>query len=190
MNEVRNQMETSFFGPVRLIKSALPHMRARGSGTIINGSSAEGVAAAPGIGIYGASKHALEGLSEALFAELSPFGIQVPIVEPGGMRTKFLDPKNIVEASISAPYQDTPTARVMEMIKGTLGMQMLDPKRSAQRIVEAVTDTGTGWLENRAAYMRLPLGKEVIGRIDEKLTMLQKNIKAMEKIWSTVDYDT
>ncbi|KAK5128689.1 hypothetical protein LTR85_000022 [Meristemomyces frigidus] len=188
---VRAQMETNLFGPVRTMKALIPHMRERGSGTIVNVTSTEGISAAPGISMYGASKHALEAVSEALQGELAPFGIRTLIVEPGGMRTSFLQPEKVAEnlPPISAPYKGTMVQHVLDAVLAQHGTQMLDPERSAKRIVEAVAGGGEGWPENRETYLRLPLGKECVGRIDAKVRMLQDNVKAMEGIWSTVDFE-
>ena len=80
--EVRAMFETNFFGLVTLIKRVLPGMRARRKGHIVNVSSVGGLIGLPGVGYYNATKFALEGLSEALAAEVAPLGIRVTIVEP------------------------------------------------------------------------------------------------------------
>jgi NAD(P)-dependent dehydrogenase (short-subunit alcohol dehydrogenase family) len=85
--ECRDQMEVNFFGALWLTLAALPIMRAQGSGHIVQISSVGGVGAFPGIGIYHASKWALEGVSESLAQEVAPFGIKVTLVEPGPFRT-------------------------------------------------------------------------------------------------------
>jgi NAD(P)-dependent dehydrogenase (short-subunit alcohol dehydrogenase family) len=81
---------TNVFGPMAVVQAALPHMRARRKGVIVNISSGCGVNAVPGIGVYSASKFALEGLSEALAMEVQPFGLKVMIVEPGAINTRFI----------------------------------------------------------------------------------------------------
>lgn len=77
------QMRTNFFGPVNLMKAVLPIMREQKSGHIINISSVSGMVSMPTMASYSASKHALEGVSEALWYESRPFGINVSIVQPG-----------------------------------------------------------------------------------------------------------
>jgi len=80
--QARDQFETNFFGALWVTQAALPHLRAQGSGHIIQVSSIGGVTAFPFFGIYNASKWALEGMSQALAAEVKDFGIKVTLVEP------------------------------------------------------------------------------------------------------------
>jgi len=111
--EFRDQMETNFFGVLKMTRRALPLMRRsttdHGNVKIINISSAQGRAPIPGLGAYGTSKWALEGFSEALYHELAPFGIRVVIVEPGSYRTEiFTSNAHVAE---QAENQVSPYAR-------------------------------------------------------------------------------
>ena len=85
--EARAQLDTNFFGALWVTQASLPFLRNQGSGHILQVSSIGGVTAADGLGIYHASKWALEGLSQALALEVREFGIRVTIVEPTGYRT-------------------------------------------------------------------------------------------------------
>lgn len=87
--EARDQMETNFFGLLWLTQAAIPVMREQGHGHIIQLSSVLGVATAPILGIYNASKFAVEGLSESLAAEVKAFGIKISLVEPNGFSTDW-----------------------------------------------------------------------------------------------------
>jgi NAD(P)-dependent dehydrogenase (short-subunit alcohol dehydrogenase family) len=87
--EARAQIETNLFGALWVTQAALPIMRAQGSGHIIQVSSIGGVNAFPTVGLYHASKWALEGFSQSLAAEVAPFGIKVTLVEPGGFATDW-----------------------------------------------------------------------------------------------------
>ncbi len=91
LEEAQRQFDANVFGLARVTKAVLPHMRSKKSGTVINMSSVVGRAGAPMIGWYGASKHAVEALSDALRAEVKGFGIKVALIEPGAMNTEFLD---------------------------------------------------------------------------------------------------
>lgn len=83
IEEAQKLFDVNFFGPLRMIQAVLPTMRKQQSGHIINISSGVGVNAFPGLGIYSASKFALEGMSESLAATVAPFGVKVALVEPG-----------------------------------------------------------------------------------------------------------
>lgn len=83
LDDARHCFETNVFGPMRIIQTFLPPMRERGQGVVVNVSSVEGRVAAPLAGIYCATKHALEALSESLQLEVGHFGIRVVIIEPG-----------------------------------------------------------------------------------------------------------
>ena len=89
LDEARRQFEVNVFGLARLIQLVLPYMRAQRSGTIINISSVGGRLTNPLGGWYHASKHAVEALSDALRMETAPFGIDVVVIEPGGIRTEW-----------------------------------------------------------------------------------------------------
>ncbi|MCC2678910.1 MAG: hypothetical protein K0R29_1486 [Pseudobdellovibrio sp.] len=86
--EEQMQFATNYFGPVNLIRQVLPHMRKLGRGKIINVSSVSGMLAMPTMGSYSASKYALDGLSEALWYEAKPLGINVCLVQPGFIKSK------------------------------------------------------------------------------------------------------
>jgi NAD(P)-dependent dehydrogenase (short-subunit alcohol dehydrogenase family) len=88
-DELHRQFDVNVYGPHRLVRSALPHMREREEGTIVNVSSVAGRVVTPGGGAYSASKFALEAMSDALRGELDPFGVDVVLVEPGPVETGF-----------------------------------------------------------------------------------------------------
>ena len=88
--EARAIFEVNVFAPLQLIRETLPHLRAAGGGRLILMSSGSGINATPGLGIYSASKFALEGMAEALAKEVTPQGIEVMLVEPGAVATGFI----------------------------------------------------------------------------------------------------
>jgi short-subunit dehydrogenase len=89
--EIREQMETNFFGMQNMTRAVLPIMHKNKTGKIINLSSIAGLVGFPGLGAYNASKHAVEGFSESLRLELLPFGIKVYLIEPGSFKTKIFE---------------------------------------------------------------------------------------------------
>jgi NAD(P)-dependent dehydrogenase (short-subunit alcohol dehydrogenase family) len=98
-DEAKAQMETNFFGVLRVCRATLPALRRQGGGHIINISSLAAVVGLPFSGLYSASKFALEGLSESLRHEARPFGIRVVLVEPGDFRTAITAKRRTTQAS-------------------------------------------------------------------------------------------
>src|SRR5438445_6880771 len=89
IDEAKAQLETNFFGAVRMVNAVLPAMRKAGAGKIINIGSLAGITAIPFSAFYTASKFAIDGYSEALWHEVRPFGIHVTVLEPGFIHTKI-----------------------------------------------------------------------------------------------------
>jgi NAD(P)-dependent dehydrogenase (short-subunit alcohol dehydrogenase family) len=102
IEEAKAQLDTNFFGVHRMCRAVLPHMRAQGSGHIINMSSLAGLVAIPFQAFYSASKYAIEAYSEALRMEVRPFGITVSMVEPGDFATGFTSNRRMTAASTAA----------------------------------------------------------------------------------------
>jgi NAD(P)-dependent dehydrogenase (short-subunit alcohol dehydrogenase family) len=107
--QTQQVFDVNVFGALRMIRSVVPHMRKQGSGRIINISSIAGKLSTPVNGTYSATKFALEALSDALQLELAPFGIQVVLVEPGAIKTRFDDTAKTHAQSIllnsASPYR-------------------------------------------------------------------------------------
>jgi NAD(P)-dependent dehydrogenase (short-subunit alcohol dehydrogenase family) len=100
--EARAQIETNLFGALWVTQAALPIMREQSSGHILQVSSIGGIAAFPTVGIYNASKWGLEGFSEALAAEVAPFGIKVTLIEPGPYATDWAGDSGVRATTIDA----------------------------------------------------------------------------------------
>jgi len=98
IDEAKAQFETNFFGVVRMVKAVLPPMRQQKQGQIINISSLAGVSSIPFMGIYSASKFALEGYTKALRQEVSPFNIHVSLAEPGFLKTPMMNKRQVSTA--------------------------------------------------------------------------------------------
>ena len=137
VDEFRAQFETNFFSIIRLIQEVTPTMRKQGSGTIVNVSSVAGRIGFPASPAYISSKFALEGLSESLRLEMAPFGVNVVIIEPGVIKTNFLNPMKLAKRSESdTVYRDI-------TVKVTSGVKMMaemgtHPKEVADTIVKAI----------------------------------------------------
>ncbi|MBD8880823.1 SDR family NAD(P)-dependent oxidoreductase [Rhodanobacter sp. 7MK24] len=179
--EVDHVMATNFGGTHRVIKAALPFLRAQGSGHIVNFSSVGGFAGSAGFGIYCASKFAVEGMSEALAIELKPLGINVTIVEPGYFRTEFLsrDSAVVAAAHISA-YADT-AGLTRSNVSVVDGRQAGDPVKGVAVIIDAV--------ESGKPPFRLPLGADSIARIEQKMAQVQADIAAWRDRTTATAFD-
>jgi NAD(P)-dependent dehydrogenase (short-subunit alcohol dehydrogenase family) len=104
MGEAKDQLETNFWGAVRVVQAALPIMRRQGGGRVLLVSSIGGIVGIPFQAFYSASKFALEGYGESLAYEVAPFGIQVTLVEPGNVRTDFTGSRRNVAAADDDSY--------------------------------------------------------------------------------------
>jgi NAD(P)-dependent dehydrogenase (short-subunit alcohol dehydrogenase family) len=135
--EIRAQFDTNVFGLFAITRAVLPIMRAQGSGNIVNFTSVAGLIGFPGSGYYAASKHAVEGWSDALLAEVGPLGIGVTCVEPGPFRTDWAGRSLRQTPSQIADYADTAGAR-MAGTKDVSGAQAGDPVRAGEAIIAAV----------------------------------------------------
>jgi NAD(P)-dependent dehydrogenase (short-subunit alcohol dehydrogenase family) len=134
--DVRNQLETNFFGALWVTQAALPIMREQGSGHIIQVSSIGGISAFPIVGAYHASKWALEGLSQSLAQEVASFGIHVTLIEPGGFSTDWAGPSAKHSEPLEA-YDDVREKTHRERAaRNTSGPG--DPKASAAAVLRIV----------------------------------------------------
>ena len=140
--DVAKQFDTNVFGTLRVLRAVLPQMRARRRGVVVNLSSVAGLVARPFGGLYSATKHAIEAITESLHFEAGPLGIRVILIEPGAYGTRLLDNAFPGERfGPASPYW--PMHERFEEALGTLrsatgGMQ--DPQEVADAIYDAVND--------------------------------------------------
>ncbi|MEJ2868198.1 SDR family oxidoreductase [Actinomycetospora sp. OC33-EN08] len=155
--EARSLFDVNVFGLISVTRAVLPTMRAQGRGTIVNIGSRAGFEGEPGAALYAASKFAVAGISEALAAEMEPFGVRAMVVEPGVFRTDFLDASSLATpASRVDAYDGTPAHATLDWADDANHTQLGDPVRGAALIVEVV-DTDklpTHLLLGRDAYER------------------------------------
>ena len=149
--QLREQMDVNFFAAAELTRAVLPHMRARGSGHILNLTSIGGLVSIGGFGAYCAAKFALEGWSEALRDEVAPLGIRVTIVEPGSFRTEFAGDVNMRPLEPKDAYRPV-IAPIEDYLYGQAGKQAGDPAKAAERMIEVV--------DSASPPMRLMLGAD------------------------------
>ncbi len=136
IEELKEQFETNFFGVVRIIQEIAPIMRKIGSGIIVNISSVAGRIGFPGTPAYISSKFALEGLSECMRYELSPFGIKTIAIEPGVIKTDFFSSMKVTKGKKDSPYKEI-TEKVMNGVKMMAEMGT-SPEEVAKTIIKAI----------------------------------------------------
>lgn len=147
--EARAQFETNFFGVVRMVNAVLPMMRRQRGGHIVNVSSLVGLSAVPFLGIYSASKFALEGYTEALRHEVKPFNIQVSMTEAGFLKTPMRDHRRLG----TSPITDYEPWR----------QRALDAVRSSEETApgaELVADTLLEIVSSRSPRLRYLVGRQ------------------------------
>jgi len=179
--ETQRLFGTNVFGLLAVTRAVLPHMRRQRAGHIINLSSVGGYAGFPGWGVYGATKFAVEGISEALAGEVAPLGIHVTVVEPGFFRTDFLD-----DSSLSR------TAREIDDYRETVGKtrahaadvnhgQRGDPRKLAKAFITLVNA--------KTPPLRLPLGSDTVERIEAKNAHVTEELAAWRTLATSTDHD-
>ena len=138
--EVRKQFETNFFGTVRMIQHVLPHMRKQKKGTIVNFSSIAALSTSEGSAFYGASKCAVEGLSDGLRKEVNPLGIKVIVVEPGPFKTDFFYRSIAINEHNIEDYQNTSGKRKLKIknLDDSVMQGWGDNTKAAKVIIKAV----------------------------------------------------
>jgi len=136
------QMKINYLGPIELIKAVLPKMREEGRGKIINISSVSGMLAMPTMASYSASKHALEGASEALWYEMRPFGINVSLIQPGFVRSSSFLKVRLSETSQQAAQVEGPYLEYYKnmtpFIARLMGVSLTRPEDVARKVLKVV----------------------------------------------------
>ena len=177
--EIANVYDTNVFGLLRVTRAVLPHMRKQRSGHIVNLSSIGGLTGMPGWGIYNSTKFAVEGLSEALAAELAPLGIGVTIVEPGPFRTDFLG-GSLVKAAKTMPDYEATAGKTRASAAERNRKQQGDPALAADAIVHAVTSPNPP--------LHLILGKFAYDRMTQKLDDFRREMENWRALGLGTDF--
>jgi NAD(P)-dependent dehydrogenase (short-subunit alcohol dehydrogenase family) len=176
--ELRRQFEVNLFGVLNVTRAALPQMRAQRAGHLVQMSSLNGIEGMAGGGYYCAAKFAVEGLSEALAAEVAHLGIRVTIVEPGPHRTDFASERS---ARLAAPIDDyaDSVGAARAAFADLDGNQPGDPGRAAKAIIAAV--------DAEEPPLRLPLGELALTGIRKKLEGQLNELEAWRELSATTD---
>jgi NAD(P)-dependent dehydrogenase (short-subunit alcohol dehydrogenase family) len=180
MEEARQQMETNFFSVLALTQAVLPIMRKQRSGHILQISSMSGIRAYSGTGLYNASKFALEGMSEALAAEIKPLNIHLTLIEPGPFRTDWAGTSSVRTKKSIDDYKASSGDR-LNLLQSNSGRQPGDPAKGAKAMLKVVNS------ENPP--LRLVLGKPALDAIREKYKMAEEELKAWEDVTLNTSFD-
>ena len=177
--ELRYLFELHFFGPAALTKAVLPHMRRQGGGAVVQVSSVGGQITGPGFGAYCATKHALEGLTEALSQEVD-FGVRFLIVEPGAFRTGLFAAGSAYLSTAMPEYAATvgPTRAYVTDGDGT---QPGDPAKAAAAILTALAAEHTP--------LRLALGDDAVDSIRAHLNSMGEELTAWESLSRSTNFN-
>ncbi|MDC7788974.1 SDR family NAD(P)-dependent oxidoreductase [Rhodoplanes sp. TEM] len=178
--EVAQLFAVDVFGPFRVVRAALPYLRAQGSGHIVNITSIAGRAPGPGAGLYSAAKHALEGLSASLAQEVAPLGLKVTAVAPGAFRTDFLSDHSIRRSDPESDAYGATVGRSSAAFAAMGGRQVGDPERAARAILQAVAA--------ETPPLHLLLGSDALRRARAKLDAVVEEMNRWEAVTRSTDF--
>jgi NAD(P)-dependent dehydrogenase (short-subunit alcohol dehydrogenase family) len=179
--EARRNYEVNVFGTLNVVRQALPQLRRQGAGHILNISSIGGyVGGYAGVGVYCSTKFAVAGLTEALAAELAPFGIRATVVYPGYFRTDFLQqgsmaqPRQRLDAYAEA--HDVVDAHALKINHQQPG----DPEKAAKAMIEAV--------EVSSPPVHLFLGSDAYALAEKKTVEMREALSAWQRVTTSTDF--
>jgi NAD(P)-dependent dehydrogenase (short-subunit alcohol dehydrogenase family) len=179
LDDFRAQVEAGFFGTVHVTKAALPFFRAQNSGHFIQVTSSGGRATAPGLGAYQAAKFAVEGFSGVLNQEVSPLGIKVTLIEPGGMRTDWAG--SSTNAGPLRPEYEPTVGALIKRLRSTAGQEPIDPAKVGRLLLEIT--------KMDEPPLHLPLGKYAVDSIRDSMRTLMEDDARWAETGRSVDFD-
>lgn len=179
--EVRANYETNVFGLLNVTRAILPFMRQERSGHVINFSSVGGLVGLTGWGIYGSTKFAVEGITEAMAIELKPLGIFATAVAPGFFRTDFLDESSLTRTqNVIDDYAET-TGAMRDYATQVNKKQPGDAKKLALAVVKLAN--------SEKPPVHLPLGNDTLQIFKDKMTYFYAEIEEWRDVITGTDHD-
>ncbi|KAK3305120.1 uncharacterized protein B0T15DRAFT_398375 [Chaetomium strumarium] len=161
--EIRAQTETVYFGPYRLIRAVLPHMRQRRFGVVVNMSSGSALEGRDSMGAYAAAKAALDGLSRVLAKEAAPFNVRVLTVQLGTFNTNMGNAVKLSRNPLPDDYRGSVADQMMQLLASGGFRGDGDKNKAVKAVYEVVVGEGVG--AGREAERLLPLGRDLAARI-------------------------
>ena len=179
-SEVERMFQTNVFGVLNVTRAVLPEMRRQRSGHVINISSIGGYAGYIGWGAYGATKFAIEGITESLAQEVKPLGIKVTVVEPGFFRTDFLDEQSLVKTKIEIDDYAETVGAMRSFAASANHAQPGDPAKFAKGMIKLAH------AENPP--LRMPFGSDTVAKIAEKNVHVDGAVAAWRELAMSTDF--
>ncbi|CAM1504479.1 Fc.00g020700.m01.CDS01 [Cosmosporella sp. VM-42] len=184
-DEVRRQMETIYFGPYRLMRAVLPHMRSRKRGLLVNIGSGAGVDGRESMGIYGASKAAMDGLMKIMAKEVAPFNIRTLTVHLGGFDTNFANAARAAKAPFPEAYKGSMTEAICKTLGGGEKFKLDGDHRKASNIIYEMA-VGEGVGKGKEGERTIFLGRDMTKTMDEVFEGLKHQIDTFREISDNV----
>lgn len=161
ISDAKSQLETNFWGAVRVVQMALPSFRQQGGGRVILMSSIGGILGIPYQSFYSASKFALEGYAESLAYEVAPFKIHVTLVEPGNFKTDFTQSRRLVAVPDDDPYRAAREKAIRIMERDEInGADPLDVAKVVEHVLKS----------------KNPPRRVSVGKLDERMGIMGKRL--------------
>jgi NAD(P)-dependent dehydrogenase (short-subunit alcohol dehydrogenase family) len=177
--QIRAVFETNVFGVFNVTRAVVPGMRRRRSGCILSIGSVAGLVGFPGSGYYAATKHAIEGWSDALAAELKPLGVRVACIEPGPFRTDFAS-RSLQQTPVVLPEYAATAGVRLQATRAQSGSQPGDPERAADILLQ--------WVERPEIPRHLILGAGGVDGVVRALQGTLAEIEASRPISASADF--
>ncbi len=178
--DLQRLFATDVFGPFKVIRAALPRLRAQGEARILNITSIAGRAPGAGSGLYAAAKFALEGLTVALQQEVGALGVKLTAVAPGAFRTDFLSSHSLRWSEPRAEGYEATVGKAGDAFSSMAGRQLGDPDRAAQALLSVV--------DAPEPPQHLLLGSDALRRASAKLEAVEAEMKAWESLTVSTDF--
>ncbi|KAI1827279.1 NAD(P)-binding protein [Xylaria intraflava] len=179
-DEIRAQMETMYFGPLRLIRAVLPYQRKRKFGVIANFSSGAALEAQGSMGAYAGAKGGLDALNKVLAKEVAPFNIRVLTVLLGTFNTNMLNAYTFGEAPLPGEYKDTVAGQIMDYIGSGKIIPNGDKDKAMKAVYQLIVGEGFGAGKEKEKF--LPLGSDMTAR----MTLVQDQLAHAKEVFGEV----
>ncbi|KAL4867452.1 hypothetical protein BDV12DRAFT_171232 [Aspergillus spectabilis] len=185
--EVRSQMETMYFGPLRLIRAVLPHMRQRKSGVIVNMSSGASLDGIPTMGVYAGAKAGLDAATKILAKEVAPFHIRTLTVILGTYNTNMLNTVVLGKTPLPEDYTGTFTKQVQGLLVDKKIKLNGDKDKAMQAVYQVVVGEGVG--EGHGTEKLLPLGSDMTPRLKGVQDYFGHALEVFGSVTNSVDVE-